>query len=68
MALLTYWGLANPVYANVPTVQAARKGLCSQMRSLFLSQWRANRHVCENFSPHKDAADCTGMHCKSGRT
>ena len=25
-----------------------------------LDMWRRHRHICENFSPHKDGADCTG--------
>ena len=62
MALLTYWGLAHPAYATVPIVSTARAALCKQMRALFLSQWRRHRHVCENFSPKKDATECTGMH------
>ena len=27
-----------------------------------LNQWRAHRHVCENFSPWRNATECTGMH------
>ena len=62
MALLTYWGLVNPEYSSVPLVTTARKALCRQMGALFLSQWRAHHHVCENFSPKKEATECTGMH------
>ena len=62
MALLTYWGLANPAYAAVPIVDQARRALCSQMSQLFLSQWRRHHHVCENFSPKRNATECTGMH------
>lgn len=62
MALLTYWGLDHPNYADVRIVQTAKKALCKQMGALFLSQWRQHHHVCENFSPKKDAVDCTGMH------
>jgi hypothetical protein len=62
MALLTYWGLANDAYSAVPIVATARKALCKQMNAMFLNQWRLNRHVCENFSPKKEATECTGMH------
>ena len=62
MALLTYWGLAHPAYTAAPLVTVARRGLCSQMGELFLSQWRTHRHVCENYSPWRNATECTGMH------
>ena len=62
MALLTYWGLTHPAYAGVDIVTKARTALCKQMGALFLRQWRLNHHVCENFSPKKDATECTGMH------
>ena len=55
---LTYWSLQE--YDHVPVVRTARRALVRQMRGLGLSQWRAHRHVCENFGPHKDTADCTG--------
>ena len=50
------------VYAGVDIVTKARTALCKQMGALFLRQWRLNHHVCENFSPKKDATECTGMH------
>lgn len=62
MALLTFWGLAHPNYSALPVVTEARAALCKQMAALFLSQWRRNRHVCENFSPWRNATECTGMH------
>jgi len=62
MALLTYWGLAHPQYEQLDVVTTVRKALCKQMGSLFLSQWRRHGHVCENFSPWKNATECTGMH------
>ena len=49
----------------------ARKALVAQHRELFLSQWHAHHHVCENFSPRKfgtvgrtgdNSTECTGMH------
>ena len=62
MAALTYWSLQQ--YDHVPAVRAGRKALCKQMTSLMLSQWRAHRHICENYSPHKTAddhhGDCSG--------
>ena len=45
-------------------MRAGRKALCSQTTALMLSQWRAHRHICENYSPHKTAddhhGDCSG--------
>merc|ERR1711957_95523 len=64
MAQLTYWSLQE--YDHVPEVRQGRKALCKQMNSLMLWQWRKNRHICENYSPHKDASspksqgDCSG--------
>jgi hypothetical protein len=58
MALLVHWSLLE--YDHLPVVRAARKALCRQMTALMLSQWRAHRHICENFSPHRNATDCSG--------
>lgn len=62
MAQLTYWSLRE--YDHVPIVRRARKALCKQMTALMLSQWRTNRHICENYNPHQTAdtsgGDCTG--------
>ncbi len=62
MAQLTYWALRE--YDHVPDVRAGRKALCKQMTALMLSQWRAHRHICENYNPHRTAdtsqGDCTG--------
>eukprot|EP00047_Mylnosiga_fluctuans_P010910 m.18530 g.18530 ORF g.18530 m.18530 type:complete len:888 (+) comp3351_c0_seq1:1594-4257(+) len=60
MAQLTYWSLLQ--YSHLPVVQKAITALASQMNQLMLSQWNMNRHICENFSPHRVAADCTGTH------
>lgn len=38
----------------------ARKSLCAQMEALMMSQWKKNRHICENYSPFKNATECTG--------
>jgi len=59
MALLTYWGLQR--YDHVAEVAAARRGLCKQMGGLFLDLWRRHAHVCENYSPLRDASACSGM-------
>lgn len=62
MAQLTYWSLQE--YDHVPEVRQGRKALCKQMNSLMLWQWRKNRHICENYSPHRTAddhhGDCSG--------
>ena len=61
MAQLTYWSLRE---YDTPLIDKARKALCEQMQSLLLSQWRRNRHICENYNPHRTAdtsdGDCTG--------
>merc|ERR1719356_1669031 len=58
MAQLTYWSLQE--YDHVPEVRQGRKALCKQMNELMLWQWRKNRHICENYSPHKTADDHSG--------
>jgi len=58
MAQLTYWSLQN--YDHISVVQTARKALCKQMTAMMMNQWNLHRHICENFNPHKDGADCTG--------
>ena len=58
MAQLTYWSLLQ--YDHVPSVRAGRKALCKQMTEMGMKMWREHRHICENFSPHQDASDCTG--------
>merc|ERR1719273_54494 len=60
LSMLTYWGLQE--YDNVPTAKQARHSMCKQMNQLMLSQWRAHRHICENFNPHKNGTECAGMH------
>jgi hypothetical protein len=61
MSVLTYWSLL-PLdgAAAAPSVRVARKALVTQHEAMMLNQWRRSRHICENFSPHKDAAECTG--------
>jgi len=58
MGLLTYWSLQR--YGHVPEVAMGRKALATQLSELMLAQWRMNRHICENFGPHKNTTDCTG--------
>ena len=68
MAQLTYWSLHGRYFSSRSSstfsihmiASKARKALSKQMGSMFLSMWRRHAHVCENFSPHKDAGDCTG--------
>ena len=63
-AQLTYWSLQQ--HDHVSAVATARKALAKQMDALLLSQWNANRHICENYSPSLGAplsfGDCTGTH------
>ena len=65
MALLTFWSLAHPSVASLPPVVGARAALAKQMGAMFLNQWRRHHHVCENFSPKRDAPECTGMRAYS---
>merc|ERR1712032_409916 len=62
MAQLTYWSLQN--YDHVPAVRKGRKALVKQMGALMMSQWNENRHICENYNPHRTAdtsgGDCSG--------
>ena len=58
MAQLTYWSLQQ--YDHVPIVRKGRKALCKQMAALMLDEWRRNRHICENFNPHRNATECSG--------
>ena len=60
MIQLTYWALAAPAYQDLPVVNQARKALAKQATAMLSNQWRLHRHVCENFNPHRDGADCTG--------
>lgn len=57
-AFLVYAGMRN--YDHVLTVRKARAALAEQMRGMLLEQWGRQRHVCENYSPRRDAANCTG--------
>lgn len=46
--------------SNSNSVAVARKSLCKQMEALLMSQWEANKHICENYSPYKNAPECSG--------
>jgi len=59
MAQLTYWSLREADSLH-PDARTARLALVNQMREMGLNMWRLNRHICENFSPHRVAQDCTG--------
>jgi hypothetical protein len=41
-------------------IDGARKALCRQMEALVISQWKANRHICENYSPFLNSTECSG--------
>ena len=58
MAQLTWWSFSE--YTHVPEVATARAALAKQMQATFITQFRLNRHVCENFSPKEGATECTG--------
>lgn len=57
-AFLVYAGMRN--YDHVPSVRKARAALAEQMRGMLLEQWEGQRHICENYSPKRGAANCTG--------
>jgi len=58
MSLLVYWALEN--YSHLPQVSLAKHQLASQMSDMFLNLWEKKGRVCENYSPHLNAMDCTG--------
>ena len=62
MAQLTYWSLQ--AYDDEPSgvVRKGRRALVKQMGQLYLSQWRRHGHCCENYNPHKNGTECTGMY------
>jgi len=60
LAMLVYWGLAHPAYANVSSVTSARQGLAKAWNGLFMdTAWRRSHTVCENYNVAK-AGGCTG--------
>ena len=58
MHMLTWWSFRE--YSHLPTVSAARAQLAVQAAATVVNQYRRNRHVCENFSPWRNATDCSG--------
>lgn len=62
MSQLVFFALqsAQRDLAITGILSQARKALCKQMESLMMSQWNANRHICENYSPLKNASECSG--------
>lgn len=60
LAMLVYWGLDHPAYANVASVQVARKGLANGYSKMWMeTAWRPSRTVCENYCVH-EAGGCCG--------
>ena len=47
---LLYWGLANPVYAGVPGIAAARAALVKTSAVLVIQEWTLFRQVTENYN------------------
>ena len=67
MTQIVYWSLQNSKQSVLNgsvslrrSRDKARKSLCKQMESLMMSQWNKNRHICENYSPFKNATECSG--------
>eukprot|EP01052_Picozoa_sp_SAG31_P029446 SAG31_NODE_2928_length_4900_cov_6.506561_3_plen_460_part_00 len=60
LAMLNYWGLRDPAYANVSAVQVARKGLANSYARMWMeTAWRPSHTVCENYCVHA-AGGCCG--------
>eukprot|EP01060_Flectonema_neradi_P020866 TRINITY_DN28366_c0_g1_i1.p1 TRINITY_DN28366_c0_g1~~TRINITY_DN28366_c0_g1_i1.p1 ORF type:complete len:807 (+),score=98.63 TRINITY_DN28366_c0_g1_i1:110-2422(+) len=57
LSQITHWALSE---YNIPVVNNARRALCQQLTSMMMDQWNRNRHICENYGPHKNTTDCTG--------
>jgi hypothetical protein len=50
MAQIVHWSLQSEQENDrYSIVKGARKALCRQMEALMMSQWNANRHICENY-------------------
>jgi len=59
LAMLTYWGLQNPVYSNVSSVTVARQALAHSYATMWMeTAWRPSRQVCENYCVHKQGGCC----------
>jgi putative isomerase len=48
--MLMYWGLANPKYASIPEIVAAKSALVSTSNALLLQEWTLFRQVTENYN------------------
>ena len=60
LAMLTYWSLEHPRYANVSSVQLARRGLANSYAKLWMeTAWRPSHTVCENYCVDQ-AGGCCG--------
>ena len=74
MAQLVYWSLEGSAFSSTiratinnttgtgqtDVITQARKALCKQMQSMMMQQWDLNHHICENYSPLKNATECSG--------
>jgi hypothetical protein len=59
LAMLTYWGLDHEAYANVTSVQTARKGLANSYSRMWMeTAWRPSHTVCENYCVHAQGGCC----------
>ena len=66
LSVLTYWSLQE--YDHVAEISHGRKMMVKQLSTMQRHVWEAHRHVCENYTPHKnkndgggnDGNDCTG--------
>lgn len=47
MSQIVFWSLQSN--ASNKVVNQARESLCRQMEALMMSQWKSNRHICENY-------------------
>ena len=52
--------IRNNSSKSIIIIDVARKALCHQMEALVISQWKVNRHICENYSPFLNSTECSG--------
>jgi hypothetical protein len=65
LAMLVYWGLEEPAYANLSVVATARSGLAHSYANMWMeTAWRRSRTVCENYCVHKAGGCCGDTFCK----
>ena len=60
LSILTFWSLQE--YDHVPEVRQGRKMMVDQLSAMMRRVWSANRHVCENFTPHKGTEESSSHH------